>query len=285
MPASATPIALKRAIDAEKLCNENPCEYVRVLGSFWPNTRNSFESHIVKAFKESHPVQNFQPHILELCEFYAELICKPLTGEHIDWVVRVLSSSEKTPEKDRPQSLLVDLLCKRLHARDATHVFYKSESRPSMRSVGRLSGPNALKSRIQYAVQDLFIHPGNLQGNALLLDDIYNTGASMRVYGCALKEYAGITRIFGVNLAATRFGGGKDGHGMLKLDLSCLSETGGLSRVWADKDELFHNCESCSSIRGPISVELRFRAERTCTPCPACYSVSKPKRKWWQWPR
>lgn len=275
-----TPIALRRVIDIEKLSSEDPCGSVRVLGSFWPNSRNSFESRIVKTFKECNPIQDNQPHITTLCNFYAELILKTIGDNKIDWVARVLASSEKEPERSRPQSLLVDTLCSHLSARNATHVFFKSQRRSSMRSIARLSGPDAIKARIQYIVQDLFIKPTDLRGNILLIDDIYNTGASMRIYAQTLKECCGAASICGINLAATRFQSGKDGHGMLKLDISTLTQPE-MGMVWLDKSKIFHKDADCASAIKPVSAEIEFAAKRKGNPCPNCCAISKPKKRWW----
>lgn len=140
-----TPVALRRAIDVDALCREDPCDSVHILGSFWPNSRASFESHIVKSFKECVPVNSFQPHISQLSDFYAGLVLKSVEGTGLDWVVRVLGSAEREPEANRPLSLLADLICKQTGARELTHLFYRSDSRPAMRLVSHLSGADALK--------------------------------------------------------------------------------------------------------------------------------------------
>lgn len=275
-----TPVALRRVIDPQRLRQHNPCDRVHIFGSFWPNSRTSFESHIAKGFKECCPIQDFQPHITSLCRFYSSLICSAVADEQISAVARVLSSAEREREATRPQSLLVNILCKELGARDVSSAFFKSETRPSMRSVKRLSGPDALQERIQYLVQDLFIRPGEIGGTIVLLDDIYNTGASARAYAWALKEYAGAKRVISVNLAATRFGGGRDGHGMLKLDTSTLSGYECLDKVWLDTNGIYHLTDDCRGVMPPITAEMRFFAEGKSSPCPNC--IPRPARKWWQ---
>ena len=165
------------------------------------------------------PVTDFEPGISALCEFYANLVIGAVAGFKLDSVVRVLSSSEKEPDALRPQSLLADAVCRRIGARNFTHLFFKSESRPPMRTVEHLSGPEALKNRIRYAAQNLFIKPFDLGGTVLLIDDIMNTGASMRVYAHALKSFAGVDRVIAVNLAATRFNAAKTATGA-HLDLA-----------------------------------------------------------------
>lgn len=282
MTQTRAPVPISRAIDPDALCHNNPCDAVRVLGSFWPHSRNSFESHIVKGFKECVPVTAFEPGISALCEFYAELMIGTVGGFKFDSVVRVLSSSEKEPEAHRPQSLLADAVCRRTGARNFTHLFFKSESRPPMRTVEHLSGSEALKNRIRYAAQDLFIKPFDLGGTVMLIDDIMNTGASARVYAHALKSFAGVERVVAVNLAATRFKRGKDGYGMLSLDLSRLCDHGALSPAWVDSAGVFHQGPDCRFIEGSTSPELQFIAERKSSPCPVCHASPTQPRKWWQ---
>ena len=257
-------------MSVDALCAGDACEGVRVLGSFWPNSGTSFESHLVKALKEANPVGAFQPHITELCRFYAMQVARCVEGRRIDWVCRVLSSSETQPQHTRPQSLLLDLVRGHLGARDITHLFRKASNRPPMRTVPRLSGPDALKPRIRYVLQDLFISPVRLGGSVLLLDDIMNTGASMRVYARALRDHAGVESVFGVNLAVTRFSGGKDGWGMLKLDCMPTQSQRGLRKTWIDASSVFHSRDDCPAISGRVSAEVRFMAERRATPCAEC---------------
>jgi hypothetical protein len=264
------PVPLRRAIDADSLCRDHPCDSLSILGSFWPNSAKSFESRLVKAFKESDPVALSQPHISRLCEFYADSISRVLKGERFDWVARVLGSAEAAADRSRPQGLLVDVICARTGARDITHLFHRSGSRPPMRTVPRLSGPDALRARIRYVVQDLFIKPAQLGGSVLLVDDIVNTGASVRVYARALKDHAGVERVLCVNLAATRFARGKDGHGTLKLGLLGLERHPALAQVWVSSDSVFHSNGSCPLLAPRPRVEVRFVAERTSAACPRC---------------
>jgi|GEM_PF-817026 len=277
-----TPVPLRRAIDVNAVCGIDPCDEMHALGSFWPNTRTSFESHLVKTFKACVPVEEHHPHIDALCMFYAELVAERLRGAKVDWVVRVLGSAEKEVEGSRPQGLLADMICGMLGARNVTDIFFRSDVRLPMRGVKRLSGPEALKARVQYVSQDLFIRPQELGGCALLLDDIFNTGASMRVYARAMKDFAKIEQVCAVNLAATRFSGGKDGHGMLKLALEGLLEHKSLGQVWVDANGIFHPRTDCPAIAEPSSCEVRFMAERSAKPCEECVPKERPKRKWWQ---
>jgi len=193
--AKSTPVPLRSALRVEELVNACSRDPVHLLGSFWPNSRTSFESELVKSFKDCVPAQEFESHISDLSRFYAGLVLDRLGEERFDWTVRVLGSSETHPEDFRPLSKLVDLLCVRSGARDLTHLFFKTESRPPMRSIKRLCGPDAIKNRIQYVLQDLFMIPHSLGGHVLLVDDIYNVGASARVYAEALRRYAGARKV------------------------------------------------------------------------------------------
>jgi len=276
------PICLRREINIESICCENPLDRMSLLGSFWPNSRTSFESHLVKAFKESNPVTLFEPHISQLCDFYARAVLRAIGERQFVWVCRVLSSGETQPEHTRPQSLLMDCIRAYTRTGDISHLFYKSSTRPPMRTVARLSGPNALYGRIKYVLQDLFIRPANLGGAALLVDDIMNTGASMRVYARALKDYAGIEAVFGVNLAVTRFAGGKDGYGMLRLDTSTLHNRPGLTETWIDAKGIFHATFDCDNIQPPTVTEVSFMSERRASPCPRCCVQSREDIKYWQ---
>lgn len=279
---NAAPVALRREIDIPALCAENPCDIVFILGSFWPNSGGSFESQLVKGFKECCPAADFRPHILQLCEFYADRALEKLEGWKIDWVVRVLASAETNPDAARPMALLAEVLCRRLAVRDLTHLFFKSESRPSMRRVDRLGGAESLERRVRYVVQDLFIKPAQMGGTVLLVDDILNTGASMRVYAHALKRFAGAERVIGLNLAATRFHQGKDGLGRLNLDTTPIASLPGFDTISLDKNRISHAAPTCPSLTKPLTPTLRFLAEKKSSPCPECCEVKKEGRKWWK---
>jgi len=276
------PVALRREIEIPALCAENPCDIVYILGSFWPNSKSSYESHLVKGFKECCPVADFRPHIMQLCEFYAGRALEKLEGWKFDWVARVLASTETSPDDTRSMALLAEVLCRRLAVRDLTHLFYKSESRPSMRRVERLSGPESLDRRVGYVLQDLFIKPARMGGTVLLVDDILNTGASMRVYAHALKHFAGVERVIGLNLAATRFHQGKDGLGRLNLDTTPIEPLPGFDTLSLDKNHVSHALATCPSLTKPLTPTLRFLAEKRASPCPACCEAPKQKRKWWK---
>lgn len=276
------PVPLRDALDITEMCCTDPCDISFLLGSFWLGSRRSFESRLVKAFKACAPTRDYEPHISQLCRFYAELIAKRTSPDRFDWVARILSSSECEIDPARPQTLLVDTLCSITGARNASDMFFKSGARPPMRVVDRLAGAEALKARLRYVAQDLFIRPGRLSGSVLLIDDISNTGASTRVYAAAVKQLAGASTVCAVNLAATRFARGKDGKGNLHLDVSSLAEHPSLGPVWVDGASVMHLKEDCASVQSPVSCEVRFIAERATAPCTHCASAPEPSRKWWQ---
>ena len=261
-------VALRKAVEPARVCEAAAYGYLHILGSFWPYSTSSFESRLVKCFKECVPTHRNEPCVSQIARFYADLITRRLGDVGFNWVVRVLSSAETKPEDSRPLSLLADILCARAGARSLTHIFFKSESRPPMRSVKTMSGPAALRMRVNYVLQDLFIKPCEMGGSVLLLDDVGNTGATMRVYSHALKEFAGAERVIGVNLAATRFSGGKDGLGNLRLDTTGLGDYPVLRPVWVDDDGRIHSSKDCSLARGKLHCEVLVVAERAGEWCP-----------------
>lgn len=282
MTAARPPIPLTSALDIAELVASDPCDRTDVLGSFWPYSRSSFESRLIKAFKNCSPTTTFEPHISALARFYARLVLDRTGGEKLDWVIRVLSSSETRPDGARPQSLLADIVCAATDARNATDLFFKSQDRPPMRVIERLAGAEALKSRLRYVLQDLFFRPSELPGTVLVLDDITNTGASVRVYAAAVKQLAGASRVVAVNLAATRFAAGKDGRGMLQLDTTALAGEPALSEVWTDSSGAFHANRYCPSIDRAVNCEVRFIAELGFKACPNCIGRPPAARRWWQ---
>lgn len=281
MSPGRPPACLSRELDAARLSETDPCESIICLGSFWPYLTHSYESHLVKGFKECNPAADYQPHISRMCDIYAGLIADRVGNRRFDWIARVLSSTEHKPESTRPLALLEDTLRERLRANSLTALFFRTESRPAMRQVGQLSGPDVLRRRIHYVAQDLFIAPSEVGGRVLLIDDILNTGATMRVYAQALKQFAGVQSVVGVNLAATRFRTGKDGRGRLQLDVSRFESLDKLHSVWVDAAGVYHEDEACASIQGSVAPKLAFLAQKRAAPCTACASMQKPKRRFW----
>jgi len=272
----AAPVPVFRTIDLEQLAESDPCEDTIRLGSFWPG-RDDFESRLVKAFKECYPAARFDPHITRICRFYSGLICSRVRHLKIDWVARVLSSAELRPDPSRPQSLLLKTLCAEIGARDATSVFFKSESRPPMRAVDALSGRSALTTRLRYVSQDLFVTSANLGGRVLLVDDIANTSASARVYAGALREFAGADSVLVVNLAATRYLGGKDGLGMLRLQTNGLQDEPFLAERLLDSQGTYHLRDDCTSTDGKTTRKFAFQVEGRAAACASCAAESVEK--------
>ncbi|MGQ9765041.1 MAG: hypothetical protein ACUVRS_09260 [Armatimonadota bacterium] len=259
-------MSLRRAVDADALCRSECRDDVYILGSFWPHSVKSFESRVVKGFKACCPVYEYEPHVLHLAQFYCRQILARLGNQRFEWVVRVLGSSETDSEHVRPMALIVDQLCFALNSRDCTHLFFKTEPRPPMRSVDRLCGVDVQKNRIRYLIQDLFVRPAELGDSVLLVDDIANTGASTKVYAYALKAFAGARRVVVVNLAVTRLAGGKDGYGILSLDTCGIDVHPYLRRVFLDEQNIFHLSETCVELARIASLEMRFLAERKAGP-------------------
>jgi len=85
-----------------------------------------------------------------------------------------------------------------------------------------------------------------------------------------------------VNLAATRFARGKDGHGMLKLDTATMQGYPLLAQVWVDAQDVFHQAADCVSLRPPASCAPRFAAQRRAEPCPGCLGEATRARRWWR---
>jgi predicted amidophosphoribosyltransferase len=264
------PLSLRSAVDARTLCGQDYCDENHILGSFWPYSHKSFESRVVKGFKECNPITQYQPHVSQLAEFYFRQIISKIGTQKFEWIVRILGSAETEPRNDKPMSLLAEKLCRHFNARDCTYLFFRTTTRPPMRTIDRLSGNEVLKSRIQYVCQDLFIKPGELEGGALLIDDIANTGASVRVYAFALKRFAAVESVVAVNLAVTRFANGRDGRGMLRLNTSELNALPNLCSVTIDERGVFHLDESCRELSKAVSVDMKFLADRRAKPCEKC---------------
>lgn len=281
MSRPPTPQPLRSALDIDMVCRDEPCACVAALGSYWPYSRSSFESHVVKGFKECVPTTDFEPHITALARFYAQGITEITRGRRVDWIVRVLGSAESGSEADRPLSRLTSALCELTGAREANDLFFRSGDRPPMRLVKHLSGSEAFRARVKYVSQDLFIRPRELTGTVLLVDDIANTGATIRLYAHALKAFAGVDRVEAINLAYTRFANGKDGHGFLQLDTTELESDQGLRQVAIDSAGVFHLSFDCPVTQAPSTPEMRFLAQRRATPCSTCCSPDKP-RPWWK---
>ncbi|MFQ3549421.1 MAG: hypothetical protein SNJ70_06685 [Armatimonadota bacterium] len=265
-----TPISIRRETNFVSLLSYNPCDNTIFLGSFWPGLSSGFESQIVKTFKNCYPANQFQSHINMLIDFYIDVILKELENIKIDSIVRVLSSSETDVDPQKPASILIDSLSKKIKAQNLSFIFYRSQPRPSLRTVKRMQGPDAFKQRLYYAGEDLFLKPINIKGRVLLVDDIYNTGASVRIYANALKMWCGADEVISLNLAATRFNNGKDGLGFLKLDTAGLNKYPML-KTCVVSDNLIHKNEDCNLITKRGVCMFEFYAEKNYEKCKNCY--------------
>jgi hypothetical protein len=197
-------------------------------------------------------------------------------------IVRVLSSSETHPDLSKPHSLLAKVIADAIGVVDLPHLFFRTEPRKPMRMINRLSGDEPLRQRIFYVQQDLFVTPSDIGGRVLLIDDIYNLGATARVYAAALKKFCNVEKVYSLNMAAARFMGGKDGWGRLILDIEKLVDIArghlgpndlpdAFDYAWvARKTPDYHLCSDCNAIYEQAHRSLVFLARRDRVPCPTC---------------
>jgi hypothetical protein len=277
-----TPVPLRTAVNAASLASESICDGVITLGSFWPRPTNlDLQSRLVKHFK-SMPEQ---PGVAAITHAYAELLAEATRKCAPTAIVRVLASGETHIDDQRPHSMLAELVADGLGATVANAIFFRTEPRRPMRMIHRFSGTDMLRQRINYVAQDLFVVPQQLPATVLLIDDIYNLGATARVYAFALKTYCGVDKVYSANLAATRFDGGKDGWGRLHLDVDRFSaaarkhdSSGLFDDAWVDHNgALFHTRPACPRLNGPANESIRLFAAEDALPCPSCTVVQDPK--------
>lgn len=280
---SEPPISLRRELNYEQIAAETSCDANIYLGSFWPNDYSNYQSLVVKTFKACNPHLKYQPSFQKLSDFYCNLIKEKLSESHFDYIVRILGSSETKPDYNRPLHFLAQSLADQISSKYLPEVFFKSSERNAMRYIHRLSGKNVLMHRIQYISSDLFLIPRKLNGCILLLDDIANTGASSLVYTEALKKLCGAEKVVCLNLAITRFLHGKDGKGMLNLDVSDIIAKEWADVVFNDSEKVYHKKKDCIAIKPKIMPTMSFVAQTLYKPCSVCLSkeVSTQKKKWW----
>lgn len=277
------PIPLRQVLSADGLVRNEPDPPPAALGSFWVESNKDLQSRIVKYFKQQLASK---PTAAALNQAYADMVVQKVREWRPDYVTRVLGGKEVKPDQSSPLSVLAQATASRLGVPYVTP-FFRTETRKSMREIHRLSGPNALRQRIDYVLQDLCILPQDVPGRVLLLDDIYNLGASARVYSAALKQLCKADRVLSFNLAATRFNGGKDGWGYVPLHISQIIE---LMRIYLPEEQLYEieyvvvdgdtahmpGCPKASH----NTATLRFLAPDECVQCPECI---KPRRTgWWK---
>ena len=269
-PGKSGPVPLHREANFTEMAQTDCADMCIFLGSYWPYSTSSYESRLVKAFKESTPSVEFQPQLSCLVDFYAREIVNRIPDIHFNNIVRALSSSETIVDKTRPQSLLIKKVCDLTKAVDSSEVFYRSQPRVPMRMVSNLSGAIALNQRLKYAAQDLMCRPLQLGEKVIVIDDIANTGATMRLIAWTLKHYFGVKEVWCINLAITRYGGGKDGKGHLELDTASIITKPGFSPVRVDEKEFYHRSESCISTSGKGTIAPLFFAQKRYKRCPYC---------------
>ncbi len=277
---------LRTIIDARALAEQKSYDGIVALGSFWTRGDNlDLQSRIVKCFKTPGVDALEVPGVGEITRAYAELVAGAAKRWSPEAVVRVLSSGETRVDEGRPHSLLATMVAQALGAAQASDVFFRTEPRKPMRMIDRFSGTDMLRQRIHYVTQDLFILPRKLPDTVLLIDDIFNLGATARVYAQALKSCCGVRWVYSANLAATRFDGGKDGWGTLKLDINLflsiartLNAGGFFEDAWTERaTNVFHNRADCPRIEQSALRSIMLFATEDRVPCPSCAVLQEPR--------
>lgn len=278
-----TPRPLRGALSASLLVDNTWYDSMVALGSYWPRREDlDLQSALVKYLKTPCPSPMALPAMRGIVHGYAQLIerlhwdCPPTT------VVRVLGSSETVANANRPQSLICDIIARSLGAQCPTDLFFRMDTRKPMRMVDRLSGPDVLRSRIHYVLQDLVVVPRQVGETVLLLDDICNLGATARVYAAALKMFCGAKRVYSVNLSAARLQQGRDGWGALALDIEAFLDAGRrfyaggaeselLSDAWTERGaNVYHVRPDCNQLAATPRRTIVLFAREANVPCPTC---------------
>ncbi len=283
-----TPIPIRTLLSAADIAASDPCNDACALSSFRVRHDDTdLQSQLVKFFKTRSRETASEPCRLAVTRAYARMLSDAASKWQPTAVVRILASDEMRVDPSRPHSLLANLFCEMTGAHDYSHRFFRTEIRRPMRMIDRLSGPEVLKQRIGYVIQDLFVLPVHIGGTVIILDDIYNLGASAAVCGGALKQLCGVERVYSLNLAATRFRGGKDRWGRLELNtdrfLSLAKDYIGaedpkdsFDQVWIERQkESYHSRRDCSCISDHPYGSLVFLARRNRIPCPSCQPIRK----------
>lgn len=294
-PTGQPPISLHASLSSAELAELPAFDRVFALGSYWVRRQDQdLQSCIIRYLKDAGLNQPNPQYIRSFTHSYASMLIDECCGWRPDAIVRVLGSAETTINPLRPLSDLSRIISTHFRVPDYSYMFFRSEPRKPMRMVDQLCGSDMLKRRIQYMTQDLFIRPNNVQGSVLLIDDIYNLGATARVYSATLKKYCNVEKVVTGNLAAARFLGGRDGWGQLKLDIdrflsvanqhvSPSDSKDGLEIVWVSKTSAeFHSVAECPKMEGKGRRSLRFLACREHIPCPICIE-KLANRSIWSW--
>lgn len=277
------PQPLRAALSLAELADNVSYDGLRALSSYWSRHDDTdLQSQLVRYLKEPRVDPLRRPCVLAMVRAYGAMLAGICSDWKVDAVVRVLASAEKRAEPERPHTILARVVCDALHAPDFSHLFFRTEPRKPMRMLDRFGGPDVLRRRIAYVLQDLFVTPARLGGSVLVVDDIFNLGATARVYAAALKRFCGAERVYVANIAAARFSGGKDGWGYLALDVERFARLARANLGPSDPEDAFddawlargaaafHAGRDCTRIAGKIHRSFRFLACRDRVPCPAC---------------
>ena len=269
---------VRRLVSLDEILDRPWCDRIEALGSFWvDDPPRDAASQLAKFLKEGAG----RPEWPAVAAGYVELAAVRLSGMELDGITRVLSAEEAEPDPQHPLERLCSMVARRLGLPPPFHPIRRRAARLPMRQVDSLSGPDRLRERIDFVLTDLQVQPGTGPRNVLLLDDILCLGASMRVYAAALKTSCGAKRVTGMNIAATRFRGGKDGWDDLRPDLDTLLQVArshkgpapdAFDPVWVSpRDNSYHADPACRRfVSGDDSRSLRFLAAHRHLPCPAC---------------
>ncbi|HOM72309.1 MAG TPA: hypothetical protein PLU88_05320 [Armatimonadota bacterium] len=282
-------------LSANELAQGQSFNDVIALGSYWSRTDDvDLQSQLVKCFKNPESFSVDKLCLEAITKAYSGMIVQASQAWQPNAIIRVLSSGETKPDPAKPHSALASLISSAFNVPDLTSIFFKTETRKPMRMIDQLSGNEVLRHRINYVLQDLFLVPRQINGTVLLIDDIYNLGATARVYAAVLKRLCGVDKVYSINIAAARFSGGKDGWGKLVLDLDrflniarCyIQQHGGgdsFDDAWIVRNQAeYHLKQDCLRLDGKGHRSLVFLARRERVPCPSCIS-SEPKRTLRNW--
>jgi hypothetical protein len=285
------PISLRSAFSSAELAAGDWFDGVKSLGSYWSRDDDSdLQSQLVKYFKQPVIKPLDQPYIYPLTKAYSVMLADIARDWQPTALVRVLSSSEIRPDLSKPNSLLARNISEILNIPDFTGIFFRTEPRKPMRMIDRLSGDETLRQRISYVQQDLFLTPEDIGGRVILIDDIYNLGATARVYTAALKKYCKADNVYSINIAAARFSGGKDGWGKLMLDVDKLtsiarsylnpnSPQDAFDDAWiVRKAPDYHLGPDCKAIAGQAHRSFVFLARSERVPLPSLHWFNTKKR-------
>jgi predicted amidophosphoribosyltransferase len=279
---------VRRIVSVDEIVERVWCDRIEALGSFWvDDPPRDVASQLAKFLKEGAA----RPPWPAVATAYAELAGERLAGVDLDGITRVISADETEADRNHPLERLSRMLADRLQLPRPLHFIRRRTARLPMRNVDRLRGYDRLRDRVDFVLTDLQVRRAGGPRRILLVDDILCLGASMRVYGAALKTACGAERVIGINIAATRFRGGDDGWDELRLDLDRFLEiargvrgVGGdaFDDVWVSTaDRTYHADPRCRlHIPAGDYRSLRFLAAGRNMPCSGC--ARREPAPWWR---